>query len=102
MSSFVKEFMNFLKTYGIIGLAIAVVIGGKVNTLVSSVVNDLVTPLLLQPALNAAQVKNIQELQFHGIFYGKVLGAFIDFLIVALVVFMFAKLVLKEETVAKK
>jgi len=37
-----------------------------------------------------------------GILYGKVLGATIDFLVVALLVFLFAKLVLKEEQVTKK
>jgi hypothetical protein len=50
-----KEFVGFLKEYGIIGLAMAVIIGGKLNDLVSSVVNDLVVPLLLRPALQAAR-----------------------------------------------
>jgi large conductance mechanosensitive channel len=97
-----KEFFAFLKEYGIVGLAIAVVIGGKVNEFVTSVVNDLVMPLLLQPALKAANVDDIRKLSAGGILYGKVLGAGIDFLIVALLVFAFAKMVLKEEKVAKK
>ncbi len=98
----VKEFVSFLKNYGVIGMAIAVIIGGKLNEFVSSVVNDLAMPLLLQPALEAAQVKNIKELSYNGILYGKVLGTAIDFLIVALIVFVFAKLILKEEQVSKK
>ena len=97
-----KEFFEFLKNYGVIGLAIAVIIGGKLNLLVSSVVNDLLTPLIFQPALQAAGVKNIYELSYNGIMYGKVAGALIDFVIVAFMVFLFAKKVMKEEVVAKK
>jgi large conductance mechanosensitive channel len=97
-----REFMGFLKQYGVIGLAIAVIIGGKLNLLVTSVVNDLLTPLLFQPALKAAGVANIYQLGWNGIMYGKVVGAFIDFFIVAFIVFIFAKKVMKEETVAKR
>jgi large conductance mechanosensitive channel len=97
-----REFMVFLKEYGIIGLAMAVVIGGKLNDLVGSLVNDLLMPLVLRPALQAAQVDDIRLLSAGGVLYGKVLGAGIDFLVVALLVFAFAKLVLKEETVAKR
>lgn len=97
-----QEFMTFLKHYGVIGLAIAVIIGGKLNLLVTTVVNDLVTPLILQPALNAAGVSHLTALSYNGILYGKVLAAMIDFFIVAFLVFLFAKKVMKEEVVAKK
>ena len=98
----IKEFMDFLKAYGVVGLAIAVIIGGKLNLLVTSLVNDLLTPLIFQPALKAAGVNNIAELAYNGIMYGKVVGALIDFMVVAFVVFIFAKKIMKEEVVAKK
>lgn len=98
----IKEFVQFLKNYGVIGLAIAVIIGGKLNELVSSFVNDLMMPLIFQPALRAANVDDIKKLSYNGILYGKVLGSFIDFMIVAVIIFIFAKVILKEETVAKK
>ncbi len=98
----VKEFISFLKQYGVVGLAIAVIIGGKLNDLVSSIVNDLVMPVLFQPALRAANVDDIRKLSYNGILYGKVLGATLDFLIVAFVVFLFAKFVLRESQVSKK
>jgi large conductance mechanosensitive channel len=97
-----REFVAFLKEYGIIGLAMAVIIGGKLNDLIGSLVNDLLMPLMLRPALQAARVDDIRQLSAGGILYGKVLGSGIDFLVVALLVFTFAKLVLKEETVAKR
>lgn len=97
-----KEFVEFLKNYGVIGLAIAVIIGGKLNELVGSVVNDLLMPLIFQPALKAAQVDNIRALSYNGILYGKVLGSLVDFIIVAFVIFMIAKYLLKEDKVSKK
>ena len=98
----INGFIQFLKNYGVIGLAIAVIIGGKLNDLVSSVVNDLLMPLIFNPALKAAQVDDIRKLSYEGILYGKVIGATIDFLVVAVVIYIFAKVVLKEQTVAKK
>jgi large conductance mechanosensitive channel len=97
-----KEFIGFLKNYGVVGLAIAVIIGGKLNLLISSLVNDLLTPLIFQPALRAAGVEDIALLSYNGIMYGKVVGALIDFIVVAFIVFMFAKKVMKEEVVLKK
>ena len=98
----IKEFIAFLKHYGVIGLAIAVIIGGKLNEWVTSVVNDLLMPLVFQPALRAAHVEDIRALSYNGILYGKVIGATIDFLIVAFLVFIFAKKVLREDVVSKK
>jgi len=97
-----KEFFVFLKNYSVIGLAIAVVIGGKLNDLVTSLVNDLLMPVLFRPALEAANVADIRLLSAGGVLYGKVIGATVDFLIVAIVVFLFAKFILREENVAKR
>ena len=97
-----KEFVGFLKQYGVVGLAIAVIIGGKLNLLVTSLVNDLLTPLILQPALNAAGVSKLANLSYNGILYGKVLSSMLDFMVVAFIVFVFAKKVMKEEVVTKK
>ena len=97
-----KEFLAFLKQYGVIGLAIAVIIGGKLNEFISSVVSDLLMPLVFQPALKAANVDDIRKLSYNGILYGKVIGSAVDFIIVAFVVFMIAKFILKEEVVSKK
>ncbi|MGB9794699.1 MULTISPECIES: MscL family protein [Caldisericum] len=87
----IKEFMEFLKQYNVIGLAVAVIIGGKLNELVSSLVNDLLTPLIFNPVLTALKLNSIAELSWHGIFYGKVVSNLISFLIVALIVFFMIK-----------
>jgi large conductance mechanosensitive channel len=98
----IKEFSDFLKNYGVIGLAIGVIIGGKLNALVTSLVNDLVMPLVFQPLLTAAGVDEISKLHWNGVYYGKLISATIDFTIVAFIIFLFAKFILKEATVAKK
>lgn len=102
MKKEISGFVAFLKQYGVVGLAIAVIIGGKLNELISSLVNDLLMPVVFRPALQLAQIDDVKKLQFHGVLYGKVIGAALDFLIVAVVVYVFARLVFKEDVVAKK
>ena len=97
-----KEFMEFLKNYGVIGLAIAVIIGGKANAMVSTMVDGLLMPLVTA-ALPGGDWRTA-ALDVGGIqlVWGPFMGAVIDFVIVAFIVFMFAKKIMKEETVAKK
>lgn len=101
MKNLYREFFKFLQEYKVIGLAVAVIIGGKLNELVGSLVDNLLMPLIFQPALKAAGVDHINNLQFKGIFYGRVIGSGIDFLIVAFIVFVIAKYVLRQEGVKK-
>jgi large conductance mechanosensitive channel len=92
------EFMTFMKEYGVIGLAIGVIIGSKAGELVKSVVDGLLMPVvgMLLPS------GDWQKLVVGPFQVGIVLGALINFVIVAFLVFLFAKMVLKEESVAKK
>ena len=96
-----KEFTAFLKLYGVIGLAIAVVIGGKLGDLVKAVVDGLLMPFIgvLIPGGDWRAYKTPGPVAFE---LGRVAGAAIDFVIVAFVVFWIAKKIMKEETVAKK
>jgi large conductance mechanosensitive channel len=72
------------------------------NLLITGLVNDLFTPLLFQPALKSAGIDKITDLAYNGILYGKVVSALIDFVIVAFIVFVFAKKAMKEELVSKE
>ncbi len=93
-----SEFVAFLKEYGVIGLAIGVIIGSKAGELVKSVVDGLLMPIvgLLLPS------GDWQKLVLGPFQVGIVLAALINFIIVAFMVFLFAKMVLKEEKVSKK
>ena len=99
-----SEFMKFLKEYGVIGLAIAVIIGGKAGELVKALVDGILMPLV-NPILATAggnwQTSTVDLGPFH-FAIGAVLSAFINFVVVAYLVFWFSKKVLKEETVTKK
>ena len=96
------EFMAFLKQYGVIGLAIAVIIGGKVNTLVSTIVDGIMMPIVTFFIPGGAWRSATLDVGSVHFLLGPVFGAAIDFLIVAWIVFWFSKKVLKEETVTKK
>ena len=84
---FVKEFREFALKGNVVDLAIAVIIGGAFGAIVSSLVDDVITPLLLAPALKAANAEDLDKLAWGAVKYGKFLAAIIKFIIVALVLF---------------
>ena len=97
-----KEFLAFLKQYGVIGLAIAVIIGGKANDLVGAIVKGLLMPIVGLIPIGGEWQKWGFEVRGQQFAVGPILQAGLDFLIVALLVFWFSKKVLREETVSKK
>ena len=97
-----KEFIDFLKQYGVVGLAIAVIIGGKLNTLISSTVDGILMPFVTFFIPGGGwRTATLDIGPFHFLL-GPFFGALIDFTIVAFLVFYFAKKVLKEEKVNKQ
>ena len=88
---FIKEFREFALKGNVIDLAIAVIIGAAFGAIISSLVDDVITPLLLTPALKAVNAEDIDKLTWGAVKYGKFLSAIIKFLIVALVLFLMIK-----------
>jgi large conductance mechanosensitive channel len=87
--AFIKDFKDFAVKGNVVDLAVAVIIGAAFGKIITSFVADIVTPLILQPALNAAHLKNIEDLTMMGnVKYGSFLSAIISFIIVALVLFL--------------
>jgi large conductance mechanosensitive channel len=87
-----KEFKSFAIKGNVIDLAIGVVIGAAFNKIVSSLIDDVITPLILKPALEAAHLTNLQELTVFGtVKYGVFVSAILNFLIVAFVLFLVVK-----------
>jgi large conductance mechanosensitive channel len=87
----VKEFREFALKGNVVELAIAVIIGAAFGAIVTSLVDDVVTPLLLKPALEAANVKDLEQLTWGAVKYGKFLSAIITFILIALVLFLLIK-----------
>lgn len=97
-----REFVAFLKQYGVIGLAIAVIIGGKANALVTTLVDGVLMPIVTAFIPGGAWRTATLDVGPVHFLLGPVLGASVDFLIVAWLIFWFSKKVLKEEAVTKK
>ena len=86
-----KEFREFALKGNIVDLAVAVIIGGAFGAIISSLVDDVITPLLLTPALDAVGAKDINQLTWGTVKYGNFLAAIIKFIVVAFVLFLLIK-----------
>ena len=90
--TFITHFFDFLKTFGIIGLAIAFVIGQAASKLITALVEDIINPLvgffLPSGSLEqlSAKITNVSG-AISEFKYGDFIANIIDFLIIALVVF---------------
>lgn len=98
-----KDFKDFALKGNVVDLAVAVIIGGAFGTIVSSLVDDVITPLLLTPALKFAHAENIDALKWGTVAYGKFLSAIIKFIIIAFILFLLVramKRIMKKEEAA--
>ncbi len=97
----IKGFIEFLKNYGVVGLAIAVIIGAKANAMVTTFVDGVLMPIvgaIIPGGAWKTATLDVGPIKF---LLGPFLGAVIDFVIVAALVYVIAKTVLKQETVGK-
>ena len=97
-----KELKSFLLRGNVVDLAVAVIIGAAFGAIVTSLVNDIITPLILNPALSAAGVDKIAELSWNGIAYGNFLSAVINFLVIGTGLFFIVKAAEKAQSFGKK
>ena len=118
MKKFFKEFGAFIKRGNVMDLAVGIIIGGAFQSIVKSLVGDIITPIisiitggidfsnlfiLLGQAPEGVAIKTIADAQAAGIAtlaYGNFITAVINFLIMAFVVFCFVKGLRKLETLA--
>jgi len=89
---FIKEFKDFAVKGNVVDLAVAVVIGAAFGKIVDSLVTDVITPLILQPALTAAHLTHLEDYVIMGsVKIGVFLAAIINFVIVAFSLFLVIK-----------
>ncbi|MEM2974469.1 MAG: MscL family protein [Candidatus Micrarchaeia archaeon] len=98
----VSEFKEFLAEYKVMGLAVAFIMGGAITVLVQSLVNNIIMPLVTFFIPGGAWQTATFAVGPVIFGWGAFLSALINFLIIALVVFLIAKFVMKEEKVSKK
>ena len=91
--AFLKDFKEFALKGNVLDLAVGIIIGAAFTKIVNSLVEDIITPAILTPALKRANLQNLQDLVIPGtgIKYGNFLSNVISFLIVALALFLVIK-----------
>ncbi|RKI40517.1 large conductance mechanosensitive channel protein MscL [bacterium D16-51] len=91
MKQFIKEFKEFISRGNVMDMAIGIIIGGAFTSIVSSLVEDIINPFLgLFGGMNfdRLHVKLLGEVTLN---YGKFITAVMNFLIMALVIFVILK-----------
>lgn len=94
MRRFLKEFKEFLLKQNALALAIGVIIGAGIGKVVSAIADNFINPIIgeLLPGGNWREAKiPLWRKTENAISYGQLLGAIVDFVIIALVVFLIAR-----------
>jgi len=102
MKKLLFEFKDFLREYKVIGLAVALIMGLAATALVKAIVDNLVMPIITPFIPGGAWQTATFPIGPIVIGWGALLGAIMNFVIIAFVVFLIAKYALKEEKVTKK
>lgn len=100
--TFAAEFLEFIKKYQVLGLAIAFIIGAASTKLVTAIVNDLIMPIIgiLVPGGDwRSAVFQVGPAKF---LIGDFVGAVLDFLIIAIVIFLIVKWIVREDATTKR
>jgi large conductance mechanosensitive channel len=104
-SGFLRDFQEFALKGNVVDLAIAVIIGGAFGQIITSLIEDIITPAILQPVMSAAKVEDLANLSFNGIKYGSFLAAVLNFIVIAFVLFLVIRAIAKfkrQEEVAEE
>ncbi len=102
MKSFIEEFKAFAMKGNVIDLAVAVVIGGAFGKIVSSLVTNIITPLIGLLMGGVDFTGYAYTVKDSVVTYGVFVQAVIDFLIVALVIFLVVKALNHAQSLRKK
>ena len=121
MKKFVEEFKAFIMRGNVIDLAVGVIIGGAFQAIVNSLVNDIIMPVislatkgidftnkfvvlskLPEGAEAPATLAAAQEAGLATLSYGSFISAVINFLIMAVIIFLMVKGINKLATMGKK
>jgi large conductance mechanosensitive channel len=97
----ISEFMEFLREYKVVALATAFIMGTAATALVKSLVNNVIMPIITPFIPGGAWNTATFALGPIVIGWGAFLSEIINFVIIAFVVFMIAKKVMKAEKVSK-
>jgi large conductance mechanosensitive channel len=88
-----KGFIEFIRSHGIVGLAVGFIMGGSITKLITSLVNDIVNPVVGILISRAGDLKANYFLVGNAkIMWGSFISSFIDFIIIAFIVYFGVKI----------
>ena len=106
---FLAGFRDFIMRGNVVDLAVAVIIGAAFSKIIDSLVEDIITPAILNPAMKAAGVDKLSELSAGGIQYGLFIAAVLNFLVIAFCIYVLVqafekakKRVIRKETLEEE
>lgn len=109
MKKFIAEFKEFAMRGNVLDMAVGVIIGGAFGKIVSSLVNDIIMPVitLLTGAADFTKLSLVLKEPVNvsegiALMYGNFLQNIIDFLIIALVIFVMLKIMMKLSSLRQK
>ena len=101
MKKFLQEFKEFISKGNVMDLAVGVIIGGAFSSIVTSLTDNIIKPLI--NCIGGAEVQGkIHLVGENYIDYGAFISAIINFLIMALIIFVMVKIVNKAVALRKK
>lgn len=89
MSKFMDEFKEFINRGNVMDMAVGVIVGGAFTSIVNSLVDDIINPLI--NVITGGNGTDFGALNVMGVNFGNFIGAVINFLIVAFIVFTIVK-----------
>lgn len=88
MKTQLQGFIDFVRTQGVVGLAVGFILGGAVSKVVTALVNDIVNPLI---GYLLGSTEGLRHMTLGPILLGDFVAVLIDFLIIAAVVYFVVK-----------
>ena len=107
-SKFAKEFKAFIMRGNVVDMAVGVIVGGAFTAIVNSLVNDILMPVIgaLFGGINFSNLKIVlreatETAEEAAIRYGSFIQAIVNFLLVALCIFLVVKAINKAREAAE-
>ncbi len=94
-TGFIKDFQDFVIKGNIFDLAVAVVMGGAFGKIIESFIKDVITPAILEPAIKASGAKDLEGWVVGAAKIGLFISNVINFLVIALVIFLMIRAMAK-------
>lgn len=101
MKKFLQEFKEFISKGNVLDLAVGVIIGGAFSSIVTSLTDNIINPLI--NCIGGAEIQGkLHLIGENYIDYGAFISAIINFIIMAFVIFCIVKVVNKAMSLGKK